>query len=124
MFLAGIIGFDRERLRKPDGIRTHIMVALGGALLMMISIFTSPVVGGQVQFDPRIVANVVTGLGFLGAGTILHMREGIVTGLTTAATLWIVVSHRHGGRTMRFLYGRGGVDGFCHAGALRHGDGG
>jgi putative Mg2+ transporter-C (MgtC) family protein len=90
LFLAGIIGFDRERLRKPAGIRTHIMVALGGALLMMISIFTSPVVGGLVQFDPRIVANVVTGIGFLGAGTILHMREGIVTGLTTAATLWIV----------------------------------
>ncbi len=88
--LAGIIGFDRERLRKPAGIRTHIMVGLGGALLMMLSIFTSPVVAGQVQFDPRIVANVVTGIGFLGAGTILRMREGIITGLTTAATLWIV----------------------------------
>jgi putative Mg2+ transporter-C (MgtC) family protein len=90
LLLSGIIGFDRERLRKPAGIRTHIMVALGGALLMMLSIFTSPVVNGLVQFDPRIVANVVTGIGFLGAGTILHMREGLVTGLTTAATLWIV----------------------------------
>jgi putative Mg2+ transporter-C (MgtC) family protein len=90
LVLSGIIGWDRERLRKPAGIRTHIMVALGGALLMMLSIFTSPVVNGQVQFDPRIVANVVTGIGFLGAGTILHMREGLVTGLTTAATLWIV----------------------------------
>jgi len=90
LVLAGIIGFDRERLRKPAGIRTHIMVGLGGSLLMMLSIFTSPVVNGQVQFDPRIVANVVTGIGFLGAGTILRMREGIITGLTTAATLWIV----------------------------------
>jgi putative Mg2+ transporter-C (MgtC) family protein len=90
LLLSGIIGFDRERLRKPAGIRTHIMVALGGALLMMLSIFTSPVVNGLVQFDPRIVANVVTGIGFLGAGTILHMREGMVSGLTTAATLWIV----------------------------------
>lgn len=88
--LSGVIGWDREYLRKPAGIRTHIMVALGGCLVMMLSIFTSPVANGLVQFDPRIVANVVTGIGFLGAGTILHMREGLVTGLTTAATLWIV----------------------------------
>jgi putative Mg2+ transporter-C (MgtC) family protein len=86
--LTGFIGWDRERLRKPAGLRTHILVGLGSALAMLISILTGPVVNGQYQMDPRIAQNVLTGIGFLGAGTILHLREGVVSGLTTAATLW------------------------------------
>jgi putative Mg2+ transporter-C (MgtC) family protein len=50
----------------------------------------SPLENGVTVFDPRIAANVVVGIGFLGAGTILHLREGVVSGLTTAATLWVV----------------------------------
>jgi putative Mg2+ transporter-C (MgtC) family protein len=88
LLLTGLIGWDRERLRKPAGLRTHILVGLGSALAMLISIMTGPVVNGLYQVDPRIAQNVLTGIGFLGAGTILHLREGIVSGLTTAATLW------------------------------------
>jgi putative Mg2+ transporter-C (MgtC) family protein len=89
VILTGLIGWDRERLRKPAGLRTHILVGMGSALIMLISIVTGPVVNGLYQVDPRIVANVVTGIGFLGAGTILHLRDGVVSGLTTAATLWV-----------------------------------
>ena len=87
--LTGLIGWDRERLRKPAGLRTHILVGLGSALAMLVSTVTGPVTGGAYQMDPRIAQNVLTGIGFLGAGTILHMREGVVSGLTTAATLWV-----------------------------------
>jgi putative Mg2+ transporter-C (MgtC) family protein len=58
--------------------------------MVLISFFMSPVENGVSVFDPRIAANVVVGIGFLGAGTILHLREGVVSGLTTAATLWVV----------------------------------
>ncbi len=88
VLLTGLIGWDRERLRKPAGLRTHILVGLGSALAMLVSIMTGPVVNGVYQMDPRIAQNVLTGIGFLGAGTILHLREGVVSGLTTAATLW------------------------------------
>lgn len=87
---AGVIGWERERLRKPAGLRTHVMVGIGSCLVMLISVIMSPVENGVWTFDPRLAANVVVGIGFLGAGTILHMREGIVAGLTTAATLWVV----------------------------------
>lgn len=87
---AGSIGWDRERLRKPAGLRTHILVGIGACLMTLISLLMSPSVNGLTVFDPRIAANVVVGIGFLGAGTILHLREGVVSGLTTAATLWVV----------------------------------
>lgn len=88
VLLTGMIGWDRERLRKPAGLRTHILVGLGSALAMLVSIVTGPMANGVYQMDPRIAQNVLTGIGFLGAGTILHLREGVVSGLTTAATLW------------------------------------
>lgn len=86
--LTGVIGWDRERFRKPAGLRTHILVGMGSALAMLISILTGPVVNGEYQMDPRIAQNVLTGIGFL-VGTILHLKEGLVSGLTTAATLWV-----------------------------------
>lgn len=89
VLLTGFIGWDRERLRKPAGLRTHVLVGVGSALAMLVSIVTGPVVNGSYQMDPRIAQNVLTGIGFLGAGTILHLREGVVSGLTTAATLWV-----------------------------------
>ncbi len=87
--LTGIIGWDRERFHKPAGLRTHVLVGLGSCLVMLLSVLTGPeTVNGKVE--PRIVANVLTGIGFLGAGTILHYKDGLVSGLTTAATLWVV----------------------------------
>jgi putative Mg2+ transporter-C (MgtC) family protein len=87
--LTGLVGWERERLRKPAGFRTHILVGIGSTLVVMVSIFMSDLYSGKV--DPsRIASNVVVGIGFLGAGTIMRSREGIITGLTTAASLWVV----------------------------------
>jgi len=89
--LAGVIGWERERLRKPAGFRTHILVGVGSALIMMVSLYMVDLSPGSQGVDPgRIAAQVVVGIGFLGAGTILRSREGIVSGLTTAASLWVV----------------------------------
>ena len=89
--LTGIIGWERERLRKPAGFRTHILVGLGACLVMMVSLSMADLYPGLQRVDPgRIAAQVVVGIGFLGAGTILRSKEGIVSGLTTAASLWVV----------------------------------
>ncbi len=91
VLFSGIIGWDRERLRKPAGLRTHVLVGVGSALIMMVSVSMVDLFPGLQRVDPgRIAAQVVTGIGFLGAGTILHLKEGVVSGLTTAATLWVV----------------------------------
>ena len=85
MFLSGLIGFERERHDRPAGLRTHILVGVGATILMMISISMNKL---YVESDAgRIAAQVVSGVGFLGAGTII--KEGFsVKGLTTAASLW------------------------------------
>lgn len=82
---GGIVGYEREVHEHPAGLRTHILVCLGAALITMVSVSFRPPDG-----DPgRIAAQIVSGIGFLGAGTIL--RQGsIVRGLTTAASLWTV----------------------------------
>jgi hypothetical protein len=88
--LSGVVGWERERLRKPAGFRTHILVGVGSCLIMLVSLYV-PVVCPWTNVDPgRIAAQVVVGIGFLGAGTILHNRSGVVSGLTTAASLWVV----------------------------------
>ena len=88
---SGVVGWERERLRKPAGFRTHILVGIGATLVMMVSLSIVDLYPGLQRVDPgRIAAQVVVGIGFLGAGTILRSREGIVTGLTTAASLWVV----------------------------------
>lgn len=82
--LGAAIGFEREIDRQPAGFRTHALVALGAALFTIISAYGFS--GSSV--DPtRIAAQIVSGIGFLGAGTILHHR-GSIRGLTTAASLW------------------------------------
>lgn len=89
--LSGLIGWERERLRKPAGFRTHILVGLGSCLIMLVSLELARLYPAYAGVDPgRIAANVVVGIGFLGAGTILHSRDGWVSGLTTAASLWVV----------------------------------
>jgi putative Mg2+ transporter-C (MgtC) family protein len=88
LVLGAIIGFERELHRQPAGFRTHSLVALGAALFTIVSAyaFTGPMV------DPtRIAAQIVSGIGFIGAGTILQHR-GSVRGLTTAASLWAVAA--------------------------------
>ena len=92
--LGSLIGFERERLLWAAGIRTHMLVAVGACLLMIVSaygfqqILTEP----HVILDPsRVAAQVVSGIGFLGAGAIL-LRGQVVRGLTTAASIWAVAA--------------------------------
>jgi putative Mg2+ transporter-C (MgtC) family protein len=92
--IAGsIIGFERERLLWAAGLRTHMLVCVGACLIMIVSAYGfSDVLGAHVILDPsRVAAQVVSGIGFLGAGTILFRGE-IVRGLTTAASLWAVAA--------------------------------
>lgn len=88
LVLGAVIGFEREISRQPAGFRTHSLVSLGAALFTIVSAhgFSGPTV------DPtRIAAQIVSGIGFIGAGTILQHR-GSVRGLTTAASLWSVAA--------------------------------
>lgn len=88
VLIGGGIGLERELKHKPAGLRTNILICLGSAILMDLSMSIAATHGG----DPaRIAAQVVTGIGFLGAGTILHTR-GQITGLTSAATIWVVAA--------------------------------
>jgi len=92
--LGSVIGFERERLSWAAGLRTHMLVCVGSALIMMVSAFGFADVLGtpHVELDPsRIAAQVVSGIGFLGAGSIL-MRGEVIRGLTTAASLWTVAA--------------------------------
>jgi putative Mg2+ transporter-C (MgtC) family protein len=86
-FLGAVIGFQRERSGKEAGLRTNMLICLGSALLTVISIYAFP------GADPsRIAAGIATGIGFIGAGVILHRSGGAVVGLTSAATIWVVAA--------------------------------
>jgi putative Mg2+ transporter-C (MgtC) family protein len=86
--LGGMIGLEREHSGKPAGFRTNMLICLGAALITEVSFSVAFTASG----DPgRIAAQIVSGIGFLGAGCILHAR-GSVYGLTTAATLWVVAA--------------------------------
>jgi len=90
LLLSGLIGFEREAGGKPAGMRTHMLVGLGSTLFMLISIDAPNFFPGVETVDPgRIAAQVVTGVGFLGAGTIIR-AGGSIKGLTTAASIWSV----------------------------------
>src|ERR1051325_7200827 len=78
--LGGIIGLERQIRDKPAGLRTNILICVGSTLFMSISTSFG---------DTRIGAQIITGIGFLGAGSVLH-SHGFVLGLTTAATIWVV----------------------------------
>ncbi len=89
LFLGGIIGFERERRNKPAGLRTHMLVAAGTTAFTLASIYGF---GGTEPQDPsRVAAQIVSGIGFLGAGTIFRSGSE-VRGLTTAATIWLVAA--------------------------------
>jgi len=86
--LGALVGLEREMTRKPAGLRTHIFVCMGSCLFTISSFYLIP----EGSVDPsRIAAGIVTGIGFIGAGSIIATR-GQVKGLTTAASLWIVSS--------------------------------
>ncbi len=93
--LGGLIGLEREVHGREAGVRTTLLVSLGSALFMIVSesfffAYEQKVVGGTFHVDPtRIAAQVVTGVGFLGAGVIIRMKESI-RGVTTAASIWVV----------------------------------
>jgi putative Mg2+ transporter-C (MgtC) family protein len=87
--LGGAIGLEREASGKPAGLRTNILICVGAALITELSILFAQIDGGA---DPaRVTAQIVTGIGFLGAGSIIQSR-GNVHGLTTAATIWVVAA--------------------------------
>ncbi|MBO7341380.1 MAG: MgtC/SapB family protein [Clostridia bacterium] len=99
MFCGGVIGLERGRKRRPAGFRTHMLVCIGAALAMLISQYLSMMVTthwhelvsfeGQINTDAsRLGAQVINGIGFLGAGTIIVTGRQEVKGLTTAAGLW------------------------------------
>lgn len=93
---GGVIGLERDIHDKPAGLRTNILICLGAALFTIVSVRLAEngvvPVGGLLRGDrTRIAAQIVTGVGFLGAGAILHTRLSVI-GLTTAATIWTVAS--------------------------------
>ena len=90
VLLSGVIGLERQVQRRHAGLRTHILLALGSCLIMLTSLYVFDIYKDITKLDPaRIAAGVITGIGFLGAGTIIRDNEGI-RGLTTAASLWVV----------------------------------
>jgi len=89
---GGLIGVEREMKNKPAGFRTNILICLGSMLFMWLSTQVAMVIATGRPADPgRIAAQVVTGIGFLGAGSIIQSR-GRVTGLTSAAMIWVVAA--------------------------------
>ena len=92
-FAGSLVGIERERLQWAAGLRTHMLVCVGSCLVIIVSAYGfGDTLGPHVVLDPsRVAAQVVSGIGFLGAGTIL-LRGEIVKGLTTAASLWAVAA--------------------------------
>lgn len=97
-FLGGLIGIERELARKPAGFRTHMLVAASATLLVgladvLVTRFSYEAYGGSLRADPiRIVEAVVTGVAFLGAGTIFRRDGDVVEGLTTAASILLAAA--------------------------------
>lgn len=85
--LAGVIGYEREKYSKPAGLRTHMILSIGCTMLTVLSYDVFPL----PTDNSRIAAAIITGIGFIGAGTVLQTRERIV-GLTTAASIWLTAS--------------------------------
>jgi putative Mg2+ transporter-C (MgtC) family protein len=87
MVLGGIIGIEREFHHKPAGLRTNMLICVGAAVFTLIA----QQIGKNTDAESRIIQGVITGVGFLGAGVLMH-EQGSVHGLTTAATIWLVTA--------------------------------
>jgi putative Mg2+ transporter-C (MgtC) family protein len=92
--LGAAVGYNRELLQKPAGVRTHALVALGSALVALMSaLLTHPSFGDDLTAPSRIIQGLVAGVGFIGGGVILRLEsEQRVEGLTTAASIWVVAA--------------------------------
>jgi putative Mg2+ transporter-C (MgtC) family protein len=92
LLLGGIIGIEREKHKQLAGFRTHILISISSTLLMLLSIYVPQTFSSAGQADPgRIAAQVISGIGFIGAGAILRIGAN-VRGLTTAATIWSIAA--------------------------------
>ena len=91
LLLCGAVGVEREWRGRSAGLRTHLLVGVGSCIIMIISIYGFPAVFGEHRDVARLAAQIITGVGFLGAGAIIHRNSGI-KGLTTAGTIWIVMA--------------------------------
>ena len=89
--LGTVVGWERQAGRKPAGLRTHTLVCMGSTLFVLLAVHAASDYGGGTVDPTRIIHGVVTGVGFLGAGSILR-QEGFVHGLTTAASIWMVAA--------------------------------
>src|SRR5271167_3637438 len=87
--LGGAIGLERELKHRPAGLRTNLFICLGAAMFTLLS---DELAVEHIGDHTRIAAQIIPGIGFIGAGSILHSREKLVTGLTTAATIFVVAS--------------------------------
>lgn len=91
VILCGAIGIEREWKGRSAGLRTHLLVGVGSCVIMIISIYGFPEMFGEKRDVARLAAQIITGVGFLGAGAIVHRNSGI-KGLTTAGTIWVVMA--------------------------------
>ncbi len=89
--LGTLVGWERQMGRKPAGLRTHVLVCLGSTMFVLTTTHAVNTIGGPNLDPTRIIHGVVTGVGFLGAGSIMR-QEGFVHGLTTAASVWMVAA--------------------------------
>ena len=90
--LGATVGFERERSNKVAGLRTHSLVAIGAALISILSVYGFEDVAKGPGYDPsRLISNIIVGIGFIGGGAILHSGPRVI-GTTTAATLWLVAA--------------------------------
>ena len=90
--IGGIIGLNRELTRKPAGLRTHSLVALGSALATVTALQLGVSITSNVDATSRVIQGVIAGIGFIGGGVILHAEGRNVYGLTTAATIWVAAA--------------------------------
>ena len=91
LVLGTAVGWERQIGRKPAGLRTHTLVCMGSTLFVLLTVHAARDYGGGNVDPTRIIHGVVTGVGFLGAGSIMR-QEGFVQGLTTAASVWMVAA--------------------------------
>jgi len=87
--LGGAIGLEREAKHRPAGLRTNLFICMGAALFTLLS---DQLAGAHTGDHTRIAAQIIPGIGFIGAGSILHARGDLVSGITTAATIFVVAS--------------------------------
>lgn len=91
VLLCGFVGFEREKRGRSAGLRTHLLVGVGSCVIMIISIYGFPGIQDGHRDVARLAAGVLAGVGFLGAGAIIH-DNGSIKGLTTAGTIWLVMA--------------------------------